>query len=112
MIASSYPRIRRRSPVSVDWPDVPPLLARILASRGLTAAEQLQLTLGRLPHPDAFGGLAAAVKLLLAARERHWRICIVGDYDADGATATALMVRGLEALGFARPDFLVPNRFE
>ncbi len=45
-------------------------------------------------------GLAAAVELLLAAREQHWRICIVGDYDADGATATALMVRGLEALGF------------
>lgn len=112
MTASSYPRIRRRPSVSVDWPDVPPLLARILANRGLTSAEQLELTLGRLPHPDGFRGLAAAVELLLAAREQHWRICIVGDYDADGATATALMVRGLEALGFSRPDYLVPNRFE
>ncbi|HCE41057.1 MAG TPA: single-stranded-DNA-specific exonuclease RecJ, partial [Alcanivorax sp.] len=112
MTASSYPRIRRRPSVSVDWPDVPPLLARILANRGLTSAEQLELTLGRLPHPDGFRGLAAAVELLLAAREQHWRICIVGDYDADGATATALMVRGLEALGFPRPDYLVPNRFE
>ncbi|MBM7334930.1 single-stranded-DNA-specific exonuclease RecJ [Alloalcanivorax marinus] len=112
MTVSSYPRIRRRPPVSVDWPGVPPLLARILAGRGLTAAEQLELTLGRLPHPDHFQGLAAAVELLVAAREQHWRICIVGDYDADGATATALMVRGLQALGFPRPDFLVPNRFE
>ena len=112
MTASSYPRIRRRPSVSVDWPGVPPLLARILANRGLTSAEQLELTLGRLPHPDGFRGLAAAVELLLAAREQHWRICIVGDYDADGATATALMVRGLEALGFPRPDYLVPNRFE
>ena len=61
MTVSSYPRIRRRPPVSVDWPGVPPLLARILAGRGLTAAEQLELTLGRLPHPDHFQGLAAAV---------------------------------------------------
>ena len=107
-----YPRIRRRQPEFVPvWPEVPPLLARVLAARGVTDERQLALTLARLPTPEQFGGLAAAVALLLEARARHWRICIVGDYDADGATATALMVRGLVALGFAQPAFLVPNRF-
>ena len=73
---------------------------------------QLELALKRLPHPSAFTGLRGAVELLLQGRSDHWRICIVGDYDADGATATTLMVRGLELLGFPRPDFLVPDRFE
>ncbi|ASK33473.1 single-stranded-DNA-specific exonuclease RecJ [Alcanivorax sp. N3-2A] len=108
-----FPRLRRRPAVAVpDWPDVPPLLARVLAARGVKDASELELTLKGLPRPDRFGGLEAAVALLLQAREQHWRICVVGDYDADGATATALMVRGLQRLGYARPDFLVPNRFE
>ena len=113
MSARPFPEIRRRSLDAVpEWPGVPPLLARVLAARGVTREEQLQLNLGRLPHPDGFNGLGAAVDLLQEAREQHWRICVVGDYDADGATATALMVRGLESLGFRRPDYLVPNRFE
>ena len=113
MSARPFPEIRRRTVDAVpDWPGVPPLLARVLAARGVTREEQLQLSLGRLPHPDGFNGLGAAVDLLQQAREEHWRICVVGDYDADGATATALMVRGLAGLGFRRPDYLVPNRFE
>ena len=91
---------------------MPPLLARILAGRGVDDPAQLELALKRLPHPSAFTGLRGAVELLLQGRSDHWRICIVGDYDADGATATTLMVRGLELLGFPRPDFLVPDRFE
>jgi single-stranded-DNA-specific exonuclease len=88
------------------------LLARILVGRGVDDPAQLELALKRLPHPSAFTGLRGAVELLLQGRSDHWRICIVGDYDADGATATTLMVRGLELLGFPRPDFLVPDRFE
>jgi single-stranded-DNA-specific exonuclease len=88
------------------------LLARILAGRGVDDPAQLELALKRLPHPSAFTGLRGAVELLLQGRSDHWRICIVGDYDADGATATTLMVRGLELLGFPRPYFLVPDRFE
>jgi single-stranded-DNA-specific exonuclease len=57
------------------------------------------------------GGVAAAVELLLAHRERG-RILVVGDFDAEGATSTALMLRALRAWGFASVDFLVPNRFE
>jgi len=88
------------------------LLARILAGRGVDDPAQLNLALKRLPHPSSFTGLRGAVELLLQGRSDHWRLCIVGDYDADGATATTLMVRGLELLGFPRPDFLVPDRFE
>jgi single-stranded-DNA-specific exonuclease len=108
----SLPAITRRPRHTPDWPDVPPLLARILAGRGVDDPAQLNLALKRLPHPSSFTGLRGAVELLLQGRSDHWRICIVGDYDADGATATTLMVRGLELLGFARPDFLVPDRFE
>ena len=110
--ALRLPTITRRPMHTPDWPDVPPLLARILAGRGVDDPAQLELALKRLPHPQGFTGLAGAVQLLLQARAEHWRVCIVGDYDADGATATTLMVRGLELLGFARPDFLVPDRFE
>jgi len=108
----SLPKITRRPQHTPDWPDVPPLLARILAGRGVDDPAQLELALKRLPHPSSFTGLSGAVALLLQGRSDHWRICIVGDYDADGATATTLMVRGLEILGFPRPDFLVPDRFE
>ena len=110
--ALRLPTITRRPQHTPDWPDVPPLLARILAGRGVEDPAQLELALKRLPHPQGFTGLAGAVQLLLQARAEHWRICIVGDYDADGATATTLMGRGLELLGFPRPDFLVPDRFE
>ena len=108
----SLPAITRRPRHTPDWPDVPPLLARILAGRGVDDPAQLDLALKRLPHPSSFTGLRGAVELLLQGRSDHWRICIVGDYDADGATATTLMVRGLELLGFPRPEFLVPDRFE
>lgn len=108
----TLPTITRRPQHTPDWPDVPPLLARILAGRGVDDPAQLELALKRLPHPSSFTGLRGAVELLLQGRSDHWRICIVGDYDADGATATTLMVRGLEMLGFPRPDFLVPDRFE
>ena len=108
----SLPTITRRPLHTPDWPDVPPLLARILAGRGVDDPAQLDLALKRLPHPSSFTGLRGAVELLLQGRSDHWRICIVGDYDADGATATTLMVRGLELLGFPRPEFLVPDRFE
>lgn len=109
----AFPTIRRRHvEIPAGLAEVPPLLARILAARGMSGAEELDLSLNRLPHPRQFGGLEQAVALLLQARREHWRVCVVGDYDADGATATALMVKGLQQLGFVRPDYLVPDRFE
>src|SRR3954451_25023308 len=56
-------------------------------------------------------GVPAATELLLAHRERG-RVLVIGDFDADGATSTAMVVRALRAWGFASVDFLVPNRFE
>ncbi|WOD30508.1 single-stranded-DNA-specific exonuclease RecJ [Alloalcanivorax xenomutans] len=109
----AFPTIRRRLvEIPAGLAEVPPLLARILAARGMSGAEELDLSLNRLPHPRQFGGLEQAVALLLQARREHWRVCVVGDYDADGATATAVMVKGLQQLGFVRPDYLVPDRFE
>ncbi|MFT0140645.1 single-stranded-DNA-specific exonuclease RecJ [Alcanivoracaceae bacterium MT1] len=109
----AFPTIRRRHvEIPAGLAEVPPLLARILAARGMSGAEELDLSLNRLPHPRQFGGLEQAVALLLQARREHWRVCVVGDYDADGATATAVMVKGLQQLGFVRPDYLVPDRFE
>ena len=90
---------------------IPPLLARIYAARGIEQAAQLETVLHRLlPYPQLKG--AGRMGTLLAdAIAAGKKILIVADYDADGATACAVAMRGLGALG-ARVDFIVPNRFE
>ena len=107
------PRIRRRAvDTPPDWPGMSPLLARILAARGVVRPDQLSFALKhQMPPPDALPGMAQAVALLCRAREAGQRILVVGDYDADGATATVVMLRGLAMLGFPAPGFLVPDRF-
>jgi single-stranded-DNA-specific exonuclease len=108
------PEIRRRT-VSGDhgaWGEaLHPVLRRAYAARGIREAEQLSTELSQLLPVGSLGGVAAAVELLLRHRERG-RILVVGDFDADGATSTALMLRALRAWGFGHVDFLVPNRFE
>ncbi|MFO1370482.1 MAG: single-stranded-DNA-specific exonuclease RecJ [Marinagarivorans sp.] len=89
-----------------------PILNRILLARGVTAAEELEYGLAQLIDPKQLKGIEQAVALLTQAYLAQSRILIVGDFDADGATSTALAVRGLRALGFKQVDFLVPNRFE
>jgi single-stranded-DNA-specific exonuclease len=89
----------------------PPLIARLLASRGISQARQLETDLDGLLPPDSMRGLDEAVKLLYQALIEQQKICIVADYDCDGATACAILIRGLGALG-AQVDYLVPNRFE
>jgi single-stranded-DNA-specific exonuclease len=86
------------------------VLRRAYAARGVRHADELTLSLDKLMPVGTLGGVEDAVRLLLAHRER--RILVVGDFDADGATSTALIVRCLRAWGFASVDFLVPNRFE
>ena len=86
-----------------------PLLARLYAARGIEAPEQLEHELARLLPFEAMKGIDAAAARLAEAIRRQQRIVIVGDYDADGATATALGVLGLRAMG-AQVDFLVPDR--
>lgn len=90
---------------------LPSLLARLLAARAVTAEDwQLQ----EMPHllkPEALKGAADMARQLADVIASKQRILIVGDYDADGATATSVAVRGLRMMG-AQVDFLVPNRFE
>jgi single-stranded-DNA-specific exonuclease len=87
-----------------------PVLARIYAARGVASAADLDTGFARLPHPSQMKGADAAARRLVAAIERGEPIVIVADYDADGATACAVALRGLRAMG-ARVDFVVPDRF-
>lgn len=88
-----------------------PVLARVYAARGIASAGELDHSLAALPTFATLRGIdAAAVRLARAIAQRE-RIVIVADYDADGATACAVGVRGLREMG-AVVDFLVPNRFE
>jgi single-stranded-DNA-specific exonuclease len=104
--------IERRAPIANGIADASlhPVLCRAYAARGVRDAAELALTLDRLMPVSTLDCVDAAVALILEHRER--RILVVGDFDADGATSTALIVRCLRAWGFAAVDFLVPNRFE
>ena len=104
--------IRRRSAVAAPAFEHPvhPLLQRVYAARGITCDEELVLSLDRLLPISSLEGVQSAAELLFSHRERG-RVLIVGDFDADGATSSALMVRALRALRFAHVDFMVPDRF-
>lgn len=91
---------------------LPPVLARAYAARGIGDADELAQSLDRLLRVSTLDGIDAAVQLLLAHRRPDGRVLVVGDYDADGATSSALIVRALRAYGWPEVDFLVPNRFE
>src|SRR5690606_32108094 len=95
-----------------DLGELPPLLARLYAARGVQSAAELDRSLARLIPYQRLKGIEAAVTLLVEALEQRQRILIVGDFDADGATASAVGVLGLRMLGAAEVDYLVPNRFD
>ncbi|MGY2292277.1 single-stranded-DNA-specific exonuclease RecJ [Pseudomonas sp. SDO5511_1_S431] len=92
--------------------ELPPLLTRLYAARGVQSQDELDKSLARLIPYQQLKGIDAAVDLLVTALERRQRILIVGDFDADGATASAVGTLGLRLLGAAHVDYLVPNRFE
>jgi len=92
--------------------DLPPLLTRLYAARGVQSEAELDKSLARLIPFQQLKGIEAAVDLLMTALEQRQRILIVGDFDADGATASTVGVLGLRLLGAAHVDYLVPNRFE
>ena len=89
---------------------LPPVLRRLYAARGVEAA-QLSLELKQLLPPAGLRGIEPAAALLADAIEAGEGIVIAGDYDADGATGTALGVLGLRALGAAEVHYVVPDRF-
>lgn len=90
---------------------ISPLLARIYAARGITDAAQLDTDIKHLLPFTLLKNAGTMARLLADAIADHRKILIVADYDADGATACAVAMRGLSALG-AQVDFIVPNRFE
>lgn len=106
--------VRRESDAAAAtrFPGLNPVLARAYAARGIGEPGELRLGLDRLLPVGTLDGIEAAVELLLMHRRSGRRILVIGDFDADGATSSALIVRCLRAWGFADVDFLVPNRFE
>ncbi|MEQ9942274.1 single-stranded-DNA-specific exonuclease RecJ [Pectobacterium aroidearum] len=105
----------RRRPLAedIDLPDtVPPLLRRLYAQRGVKAAQELERSLSGLLNYRLLSGIDNAVDLLHKALAEKRCIVIVGDFDADGATSTALTVLALRSMGCVNVKYLVPNRFE
>ncbi len=88
-----------------------PVVKRVYLGRGVASLEELDYTLSRLPKPWALTGIEAAASLLAQAISAQKRLLVVGDYDADGACACALAVKGLRELGAKHVDFVVPDRF-
>lgn len=90
---------------------VPPWLQKIYASRGVLSSAALDLSLQALPRPDALKGVDEAVRLLAEVVEKQQKLVIVGDFDCDGATSTALLILVLSAMGLDNVGFVVPDRF-
>lgn len=90
-----------------EWPD---MIKQILAHRGVTTPEQLNLTLRGMAHFSQLRGIDAACDALLDARTKGEAIVICGDFDADGATSTALLMSALPQMGFTKVSYRVPNR--
>ncbi|MCF7982611.1 MAG: single-stranded-DNA-specific exonuclease RecJ [Pseudomonadales bacterium] len=89
-----------------------PLLSRLYASRGIRDGSELDLSLSKLLPFQDLKGIETAVNLLRQALEQQQHILIIGDFDADGATSSALAMKVLAAFGARHLDYLVPNRFE
>ncbi len=101
-----------RTAFALEQAGVHPLLARLFAARGVTRADELDDALGHLLPPATLQGTSAAAALLADAIAQQHRICIVADYDCDGATACAVALRGLAMLGAAPATlhYVVPDR--
>ncbi len=88
------------------------ILDRIYQQRNITNKSQLDISLSKLLDYRLLKGIDTAVELLIAALNEQLNICVVGDFDADGATSCTLSMRGLKALGFKNVSYQVPNRFD
>ena len=108
-------QIRRRAgnpEGSLTAQQLHPLLARVYTARGICAAEELDLGLARLLPPSRLHNAERAAGLLADAMAADSRLLVIGDFDADGATSTALAVSVLRSMGATQVDYLVPNRFD
>lgn len=103
--------VPQRARLMLEQAGIHPLLARLYAARGIASVEDVDTQLDRLLPPDRLKGIDAAAKLLADAVTMKKSILIVADYDCDGATACAVGLRALRAMG-GTVGYLVPNRFE
>ena len=99
-------------PAALRGAAIHPLLAQIYVSRGITSPAELALQLAHLHPPEQLLNVDKAANMLADALASGLKIVVVGDFDADGATSTALAVSVLKAFGATAVDYLVPNRFE
>lgn len=106
--------IQERQPAAESHLDesIHPVLKRIYAARGIVSSEELRLELAELQPPSLLKNIDQAAGLLADAFRDDRNILVVGDFDADGATSSALFILCLHAMGHRNVDFLVPNRFE
>ncbi|MDP3030878.1 MAG: single-stranded-DNA-specific exonuclease RecJ [Rhodocyclaceae bacterium] len=103
--------VPQRARLMLEQAGIHPLLARLYAARGVSGTDELDTTLAGLLPPEQMKGIDTAATLLADAVAAQQKILIVADYDCDGATACAVGLRALRALG-GIVDYLVPNRFE
>ncbi len=99
-----------RAAWALEQAGVHPLLARLYAGRGVGDAKELDSSLSQLLPPAGMKGMADAARLLADAIAQQLKMCIVADYDCDGATACAVALRGIRLLGAQHVDFIVPDR--
>lgn len=92
-------------------PEVPEVMQRIYAARGVFHPTGIEQRLAEMLSPSLLGGIDKAAELICRAIVNDQRIMVAGDYDCDGATGSATAVRGLRLLGAKHVDFIVPNRF-
>ena len=101
-----------RSVWALEQAGVHPLLAQLYAARGVQSPQELDDALAKLLPPSAMKGTQEAARLLADAIETDQKLCIVADYDCDGATACATGIRGLRLLGARHVDYIVPDRVQ
>lgn len=110
---SVSPQIQDRTvPLAPELDGLPPVLSRVYRSRGVTSPAELELQLKQLIPYHSMRDIDAAVTALVPVVTEGKRLLVVGDFDADGATSTAVVLRALRMMGAADVDYLVPNRFD
>ena len=104
--------VQRGLPDGWQLDALPPVLQRVYAARGVVDASQLTLSLKELLPYHSLKGMDDAVALLVDVIQKQQHLLVVGDFDVDGATSTALVIRAMRSMGAASVDYLVPNRFD
>jgi len=99
-----------RSAWTLEQAGIHPLLSKLFAARGILSPEELDTGLAKLLAPNTLKGTSEAAVLLANAIAHNRKLCIVADYDCDGATACAVALRGLRMLGAAHVSYIVPDR--